>query len=248
LRDAIGSGLFTPRDWPRGPLWFKMAQMPTGLEAGMDNFEHRRDRFDAFSQYDNPLLNLSMRLDLPDFRPWCKARGLPPFHFFLYCLLRSVGSIDNFLYRIDDDEVIRIERFSGGFTVRNDDGNLNYARFEPSDDLHECIARSVAAGAAARASRALINSGAGLSPRERKHAIYTTCMPWMDLMAIEHPVYRHREADIPLIAWGRFGEAAGAAMRVPFSVQAHHGFVDAYHIHLLGKALAAHIGAHLDGA
>ena len=208
----------------------------------MENFELRRDRYEAFCRYDNPLINLSIRLTVPDFRPFCKARALPPFHVFLYCMLHSVRGIDNFLYRIYEGEVIKIDRFFGAYTVLNEDNNLNYARFTISDDLGEFIARSVQAGQVARASRPLINSGADLSPRELKNNVYTTCMPWLDLTAIEHPIYRHHEADIPLLAWGKFGEPANGSMSLPLSVQAHHGFVDAFHVHQLGEALGARIG------
>ncbi|MES2318462.1 MAG: CatA-like O-acetyltransferase [Pseudomonadota bacterium] len=211
----------------------------------MQNFEHRRDRFEAFCRFDNPIINIGMNLSVPDFRPYCKARQIPPFHFFLYCLLHSVRGIDNFMYRILDGEVIKVDRLYGAFTVLNLDNNLNYARFTMSDELDEFIERSVAAGAIARASRALINSGDDLSPRERKNNVYTTCLPWLDMTAIEHPIYRHREADIPLVAWGKFSAPDGPVMRLPFSVQAHHGFVDGYHIHQLGAALSARIAAQL---
>jgi chloramphenicol O-acetyltransferase type A len=207
----------------------------------MDNFEHRRDRYEVFSRYDNPLLNLSFALPLPDFRPYCQARGLPPFHFFLYCLLHSVRGIDNFLYRNYQGEVIKIDQFYGCYTVLNQDNNLNYARFSFSDELDEFIARSVQAGKIARASRPLINDGSDLDPRDAKNNVYTTCMPWLQLTAIEHPIYRHHEADIPLIAWGKFGAARDGQLTLPMSVQAHHGFVDAFHVHQLGAALAAMI-------
>jgi chloramphenicol O-acetyltransferase type A len=68
-------------------------------------------------------------------------------------------------------------------------------------------------------------------------------MPWLQLTAIEHPVYRHKEADIPSLAWGRFSDAQAGMMTVPFAVQAHHGFVDGYHIHLLGQAVAQRLRA-----
>ncbi|SFM50713.1 CatA-like O-acetyltransferase [Rugamonas rubra] len=207
----------------------------------MKNFEHRRDRFELFAGFDNPRINLGMALTLPDFRPFCKARQLPPFHFFLYCLLDSVQSIDNFLYRVHDGEVIKIEQFYGSYTVLNQDNNLNYARFVRSPDLAEFVERSVAAGRVAQASRALINTGADLSPREMRDNVYNTCLPWLDLTAIEHPLYRHHEADIPLIAWGRFSAPAGATLTLPFSIQAHHGFVDGYHVHRLTERLAARI-------
>lgn len=209
----------------------------------MQNFEYRRDRFNAFCAYENPALNLTMPLSLPDFRPFCKVHELPPFHFFLYCLLMSVREIDNFMYRIYDGDVIKIDDFYASFTAINEDNNYNYASFTRSDDLHEFVERSVAAGRLARTTRELINTGATMTPREFKNNIFTTCMPWIDLGAIAHPVFRHKEPDIPMIAWGRFSAPGGGAMTLPFSVQAHHGFVDAYHIHLLGQALAGRIGS-----
>ena len=209
----------------------------------MKNFELRRDRFNTFRAYENPSLNISMPLAVPDFRPFCTAHQLPPFHFFLYCLLMSVREIDNFMYRVHDGEVIRIDDFYASFTAINEDHNYNYASFTRSDNLDEFVERSVAAGRQARTTRELINTGAHLTPRERKNNIFTTCMPWIDLGAIAHPVFCYKEPDIPMIAWGRFSAPGGATMTLPFSVQAHHGFVDAYHIHLLGQALAKRIGA-----
>ena len=207
----------------------------------MENFEHRRDRYEVFRAFDNPLVNLSIKLDLPDFRPYCKQHQLPPFHFLLYCVLSTIATIDNFLYRIHDGEVIKIDRFWASYTVYNQDHNLNFARFTMTDDLREFIRRSVAAGKVATASRALIHSGSELSAREKKDNIHITSLPWFELGAIEHPVFRAREADIPSLAWGKFGDAGHGRMYLPFSVQAHHGFVDGYHIHLLTEALAQRI-------
>ncbi|WP_295997477.1 CatA-like O-acetyltransferase [Rugamonas sp.] len=207
----------------------------------MHNFEKRRDRYNAFASFENPLVNLSFDMTAPDFRPYCKAQQLPPFHFFLYCVLHAVKSIDNFLYRIEHGEVIKIDEFWGSYTVINHERNLNYARFVMSADLPEFIARSLAAKREAEASSKLINTSEGMSEREQKNNIYITCMPWLRLTAIEHPIFQHRTYDIPSLAWGKFGAPQDGNMTVPFSVQAHHGFVDGYHVHLLAEAIAARI-------
>jgi chloramphenicol O-acetyltransferase type A len=207
----------------------------------MDKFEFRRDRYESFRQYANPLLNLSVVARLPEFRHFCKERQLPPFHFLLYCLYMSVKDVDNFLYREFEGEVIRIDDFYGGYTVLNLDNNLNYARFDMSNDRAEFISRSLAAGVVARATREFINTGRDLTPREQKNNVYTTCMPWLDMRAIEHPIYEYKTADIPLIAWGRYSEMDGDTMTVPFCIQAHHGFVDGYHVHLLLQRLSERI-------
>ncbi|KQV45889.1 MULTISPECIES: CatA-like O-acetyltransferase [unclassified Duganella] len=207
----------------------------------MDKFELRRDRYESFRQYANPLLNLSVVARLPEFRHYCKERQLPPFHFLLYCLYMSVKDVDNFLYREFEGEVIKIDDFHGGYTVINLDNNLNYAKFDMSTDRTEFISRSLAAGVEARATREFINTGRDLTPREQKNNVYTTCMPWLDMRAIEHPIYEYKSADIPLIAWGRYSELEGETMTVPFCVQAHHGFVDGYHVHLLLQRLGERI-------
>lgn len=210
----------------------------------MKNFEHRRDRFALFNRYDNPLINISFELELADFRPFCKAAGLPAFHVFQFCLLTAVQGIDNFLYRILDGEVIKIDGFLASYTVINEDNNLNYASFTMSQDLREFVTRSVAAGEIARKTRALMNDTGSFTPRELKNNIYTTCLPWMRLTAIEHPIYRMDEADIPVIAWGRFSDPRDdGRMTLPFSVQAHHGFVDGFHIQQLAEALQARVEA-----
>jgi len=207
----------------------------------MDKFEFRRDRYESFRQYANPLLNLSVVARLPEFRHYCKERQLPPFHFLLYCLYMSVKDVDNFLYREFEGNVIKIDDFYGGYTVINLDNNLNYARFDMSTDRAEFISPSLAAGVEARASREFINTGRDLTPREQKNNVYTTCMPWLDMRAIEHPIYEYKSADIPLIAWGRYSDLGGDTMTVPFCVQAHHGFVDGYHVHLLLQRLGERI-------
>ena len=210
----------------------------------MKNFEKRRDRYDLFRKFDNPLVNINFQLDVPDFRPYCKANNIPVFHFFLFCLLNTVKEIDNFMYRIYQGEVIKIDDFPGSYTVINGEQNLNYTSFAMTDQLDVFIARSLAAKRIAEASSALINTGEHLSEREQRNSIFITCLPWLELAAIEHPVYHHRDADIPTFTWGKFGPAQeDGRMRVPFSAQAHHGFVDGYHVQALAQALSQRIAA-----
>lgn len=164
------------------------------------------------------------------------------FHFFLFCLLNTVKGIDNFMYRIYQGEVIRIDDFPASYTVINGDENLNYTRFTMTDQLDVFIARSLEAKRLAEASCALINTGEGETEREQRNNIFITCLPWLELAAIEHPICRHHDADIPTFTWGKFGPAQkDGRMRVPFSAQAHHGFVDGYHVQKLAQALGQRI-------
>ena len=206
----------------------------------MQNFERRRDRFDFFDRMDSPAVNLCFTLDVPEFRPWCKAQDLAPFHVMLCAVLRAVLKVENFRYRVVDGEVIRIDRLVPSFTVMNQHGDLNLAQFDWSDDVREFVARGVAAREAASGMTELNLKYRTMSPRDAKDQVFITCMPWLDFTSIQHPMASLATPDIPSLAWGRF-RAGPDGLQLPFSVQAHHGFVDGWHIHLLGRQVAAEL-------
>ena len=109
-------------------------------------------------------------------------------------------------------------------------------------DLQTFIARSVAAKKVAELSTHIINRSEDLSDYDKRRNIHITCMPWLKLTSIEHPIYEHKDYDIPSLAWGRFSDPReDGKLAVTMSVQAHHGFVDGYHIHLLAQSIAARI-------
>lgn len=206
----------------------------------MRDFERRRDRFDFFDRMESPAVNLCFTLDVPDFRPWCKAQDLAPFHVMLCAVLRAVLKVENFRYRIVDGEVIRIDRLVPSFTVMNQHGDLNFAQFDWTDDVREFVARGQAAREQASGMTELNIKYRTMSPRDAKDQVFVTCMPWLDFTSIQHPMASVATPDIPSLAWGRFRDGPGG-LQLPFSVQAHHGFVDGWHIHLLGRQVAAEL-------
>lgn len=206
----------------------------------MHDFERRRDRFDLFDRMESPAVNLCFPLDVPDFRPWCKAQDLAPFHVMLCAVLRAVLKVENFRYRVVDGEVIRIDRLVPSFTVMNQHGDLNFAMFDWSDDVREFVARGRAAREAASNMTELNVRYRSLSSRAAKEQVFVTCMPWLAFTAIQHPMASLATPDIPSLAWGRFRDGPDG-LQLPFSVQAHHGFVDGWHIHLLGRQVAAEL-------
>lgn len=207
----------------------------------MKNFEIRRDRFEFFESFENPLLNISFDFEVSDFRPYCKKNNLPPFHFFLYCLFSSLNEIDNFKYRILDGNVFKVNELVGSYTVLNNENNFNFTRFELTPNLDEFIKRSLASKDEAMQASCLIHTGLELSAREMKNYVFITSIPWLKMTAIEHPTYKYKSSDIPSIAWGKFGTLDNNLLSIPLSIQAHHGFVDAYHIHLLAETIKTKI-------
>jgi chloramphenicol O-acetyltransferase type A len=210
----------------------------------MESFQHREDRFHFFESFENPLLNLTFTLTVPDFLTYCKEHHYPPFHFFLFHLFQALDESDHFKYRLYQNEIIKITQIVPSYTVMNEDNNLNYTRFEATNNLQLFIERSLKAKEIAAATKELINTGVELDEREMKNYVFITSIPWLDFTSIQHPVYQWKSADIPSIAWGKFKQS-NDEISMPFSVQAHHGFVDAYHIYQLASLLQKKITATL---
>ncbi len=197
----------------------------------MQKFELRRDRFDFFEKFENPSLNITLRLMVPNFYPFCEKHRLPPSHFFLFHIFKALFSIDNFRYRKVDGQVVKIDKIIPSYTVLNDDQLFNFTRFDYSPDLKTFIKRSVEAKEAVEKVRELTNIGRE-AEADMKDFVFVTCLPWLDFTSIQHPTFNFRDAYIPSIAWGKF-KMLGNEIEMPFSIQAHHGFVDGYHMHLL---------------
>ncbi len=209
----------------------------------MEVFERRRDRFALFDAMDCAAVNICFPLELPDFRPWCKEQGLAPFHVLLCAVLRAVLKVENFRYRLLDGEVFRIERLRPAFTVINQHQDLNFALFDWSDDLREFVARGIVAREQASAMTELNEAYRSLGPRDAKEQVFITCIPWLAFTSIQHPNASLAHPDIPSLAWGKFRDAPGGRLELPFSVQAHHGFVDGFHIHQLAQQIAGELEA-----
>lgn len=202
----------------------------------MENFEKRRDRYEFFEGFENPLVNLTFKVETEDFLTYCKSQNIPVFHFFLFCLMRTLNTLDSFKYRHIDGKVFKIDQIVGSYTVMNEDNNLNYTRFEYSPQREEFIKRSLKAREEAIHSKELIHTGRELELREIKNYVFMTCLPWLDFTSIQHPVYQFKSSDIPSIAWGKFTKVDQKIV-LPFSVQAHHGFIDGFHIYELSQKL-----------
>jgi chloramphenicol O-acetyltransferase len=207
----------------------------------MEAFERRRDRFALFDGMDSAAVNICFPLELPDFRPWCKAQGLAPFHVLLHAVLRAVLAVENFRYRVLDGEVIRIDRLIPSFTVVNQHNDLNFAQFDWTDELREFVARGIAAREAASGMAALNMEYAARTPLQAKEQVFVTCIPWLAFTSIQHPSASLAQPDIPSFAWGKFRDGPNGRLELPFSVQAHHGFVDGFHIHQLAQRIAAEL-------
>jgi len=63
----------------------------------------------------------------------------------------------------------------------------------------------------------------------RNDLIYITCIPWISFTHISHTISLNNNDSVPRISWRKYYKQ-GEKILLPFSVQAHHSFVDGFHV------------------
>ncbi|NSB41794.1 chloramphenicol O-acetyltransferase [Clostridium saccharoperbutylacetonicum] len=65
-------------------------------------------------------------------------------------------------------------------------------------------------------------------------------LPWISYTHISHTNSGKKDNATPLFDWGKYSEKDGKMM-LPFSIQAHHSFVDGIHIGKLADLLQTYL-------
>lgn len=203
------------------------------------------DRVSFFEGFENPLLNVTLQLEVPDFIPACKERGIPVSQYFFFHLSSAIHEVENFRYRLRNGKVHVLENMMLSNTVLTSEKFINFTLFEFHPKEGEFLKRSLLAKRFAENSRELCNTGPNISKEDLNRICFFTSLPWVNFTSIQHPVYRFKSNDIPSFAWGKFIQKKGKVL-VSLSVQAHHGLVDGLHIGQLSETLTKMIRNYLE--
>lgn len=192
----------------------------------------RKPYFDFFNAFEQPYVNIAWEVETFDFTKQCKAKNISSYHYLVHALSAACLEVEPFLWRVGlDGEPVKMNWITPSFTVMKPDGNFNFCTLpfkrDPLEFERDCLK-----------AKALSRNAPGLTPDEagRLDYIFITSLPWMKFSFIQHPVFNLKKNHIPSFAFGKF-DIQGEVLKFSFAVQAHHGFVDGFHMHQLEVAL-----------
>lgn len=183
----------------------------------------RKEHFHFFRKYSYPHFNICANIDISRLLPRVKEGGHSFYHTFIYLVSRAANDMAEFRYRIRGDGVVEHDVVHPGFTVMKGDGPYRNCAAAYESDIYEFY-RS-----AAQAVEALEHAGLGGNTEGRDDLLYITCMPWVAFTSCMHPLHLEPPDCIPRMAWGAYFTEHGA-VKIPLSVQVHHGLMDGYHL------------------
>lgn len=175
-----------------------------------------------------PAFCVTFELDITHFLDRIKEEKYSFTMAMIYAVSKCANQIEEFRYRFVDGQVVLFNRIDTAFTYLDKETELfKVVNVPMKESMKEYVAAasSMAAGQKEYFTGPLGNDVFQFSP-----------MPWVSYTHISHTNSGKRDLATPLFDWGKYFERDGKVI-LPFSVQAHHSFVDGLHIGRLADAV-----------
>jgi chloramphenicol O-acetyltransferase type A len=186
---------------------------------------NRKEHFDFFCQMDEPFFGIAAQLDCTLAYQFCKENKLPFFAFYLHKILLVVNDIENFRFRIKDNQVIEYNTINASATVSRTDNTFGFSliKFE-----HDFIIFQQ--NVASEISRIQTTTGLFTRNFDADNLIHFSALPWINFTALSHARSLKWPDSCPKISVGKLTLLENKRQLMPISVHVHHGLMDGYHV------------------
>lgn len=183
----------------------------------------RRDHFKLFSQFEEPFFGVVVHMNCTKAYANAKAANKSFFLHYLYRALKAANSVEEFRYRILDNEVILHEKASVSTTINRPNGTFGFGYFDYNEDETIFTANAKKAISEVQNTEGLIPSRPGASE------IHFSAIPWVDFTSLSHARSFTFPDSAPKVSFGKVTEKDGTKT-MPISVHIHHGLADGFHV------------------
>ena len=184
----------------------------------------RRNNFEFFSDFINPNLGVTARVDVSHAYQAAKANGASFFLCYFYAILSAVNEIREFRYRFDQEgNVVCYDRIDGLAPIRVEEKDNFAEMFFPYEEDFDTFCRT---------ARQVIARAPFTDPYEEagqltdNNVILVSALPKLDFTAFCNTQRDRRGNDYPLCIVGKMGDDK----TMPISITVHHGFADGDHV------------------
>jgi chloramphenicol O-acetyltransferase type A len=183
----------------------------------------RKKYFKFYKGYSHPHFSVNVNIDITMLINYIKNNNHKFFPTFIYVLMKALNKIDEFKYRIRNDQVVLHNLVHPSFTVLNEQEQYVFCHTEFIDDFYKYTER-------VKDSIKIAMKGSNLEDEEnRDDLVFVSSLPWISYSAITHPIDTEHPDSFPRIVFGKYYQD-NQSYKLPFSVSAHHGLCDGLHV------------------
>ena len=186
---------------------------------------NRKEHFHFFSQFSEPFFGVTVKVDCSKAYLKAKEKQVSFFLYYLYRALKTANEIDNFKYRIIDNQVYEFETVNASPTINRPNGTFGFAYmdyFEDEDMFYKKALEEI---------EKVQNTNSLLPAISGENVIHFSAVPWIDFTSISHARNFSYPDSCPKISFGKMAKDNGITI-MPISVHVHHGLMDGYQVGL----------------
>lgn len=179
-----------------------------------------------------PAFCVTFELDITNFLNKIREEKLSFTISMVYVVSKCANEIEEFRYRFLDGKIVLFDKIDTAFTYINDETELfKVVNVPMKDTLKEYV---MEASKIAKEQKEYFTGPLG------NDVFQFSPMPWVSYTHISHTNSGKKENATPLFDWGKYFERNGKIL-LPFSVQAHHSFVDGIHVGKLAESVQRYL-------
>ncbi len=181
----------------------------------------RKDHFEFFRTFDEPLWGLTLDLDCTFAYQYCKKESVSFYAFYLYRTLQAANDTKELKYRIIDDDIYEVDFVSASATILRDDHTFGFSLIRFDNDFNTFTENI-------RKETERVKNQRGLVMQNDIDVIHISVIPWVRFTALSHARSFHYKDSIPKISYGKLHDD-GDQLLMPVSLHVNHALVDGYH-------------------
>ncbi|MCH5210184.1 MAG: chloramphenicol acetyltransferase [Oscillospiraceae bacterium] len=168
-----------------------------------------------------PAFCVTFELDITNFLRKIKEQKYSFTMAMIFAVSKCANEIEEFRYRFLNGNVVLFDKIDTAFTYLNKETELfKVVNVPMMDTMGEYV---TTATVAVKEQKEYFTGPLG------NDVFQFSPMPWISYTHISHTNSGKKDNATPLFDWGKYFERDGKVL-MPFSVQAHHSFVDGLHI------------------
>ena len=188
----------------------------------------RRDHFRYFRSLQNPMMGVTVDVDVTALRDFCRARDCSFYLVFTHVVALAANAVPELRRRIHDGGIAEYDACGTSHVELLEDGTYGYCTLyhDMGWDEYPCYAE---AKRALRRRLIADRKGAIEEDDDVEGLYFVTSLPWLHYTQLIQPTAGGDESN-PRISWGKFEADHRGRLMMPVTLLAHHGLVDGLHV------------------
>lgn len=196
----------------------------------------RKEYYQHFKTFEEPFYGIVSNIQCTESYNYCKKNNISFFAYYLFYSMLSLNKVEEFKYRIIDDDVVKYEKIHTTCALGRKDGSYAHSFISYTENFQEFIEEL-------DKEKERINNIKGLGITEntsRYDVIHCSPVPWISFSGLTHARKYSLNDSIPKISFGKI-KIEHQKIYMPVSFNAHHGLSDGFHAGLFYKYLEQYL-------